>query len=683
MSNVGTIEVIASIDTSRYKKGARDIESTNKDIEGSGEQSANKVNSGFSKLAKVGLAAAAAAVAVVGVAITKNIGNAVKRIDTLDNSARTFENMGFAAGNVKKSMTALEKSITGLPTPLDSAVRGMTSLAATYGDIDKGQKIFTALNNAILGFGGSAAEVDNAINQLSQLPMDGPLDAQTWNSLRNSGLTPVLVAMSKDMGISINEMKEKFGEGELTVKDFTDALIKMNKDGGGGMKSLEKIAKDSTSGIATGWANMQTAITKGIGVILKEIGSKNIATTIGSIGEAFKVSLEKISEVIRFLKPSLTELGGNFSKLWNESIKPLIPVIGTMLVGAIMATVAALNFLLPIINNFSPVLVGFATAFIAVKTAMGIAALVTSVTTAVKGLSVAMAFLAANPIMLAIGALALIAGALFASELKTTSLKAANDRLKQSYLDVKNAMQQLKDAQIAKEQSDLIVEAAQKRLNEATRQYGPKSYEARQAAIELKSAINEQGKAAENTKTKHADLRNELGKENEAKVARFNIQENQKRFKTFGNQINETTGQVQFFNSEIGRIPSKKIVTVEANFIGPLQENQIRKLPGRALGGPVSMGQTYMVGERGRELFVPETDGVIIPNNVTEAMRGEQTGRPVSGGGGSNGKNITINMDGVMARSRADLRDIGKDIVRAINEELQSKSQPLIGEGNI
>lgn len=35
----------------------------------------------------------------------------------------------------------------------------------------------------------------------------------------------------------------------------------------------------------------------------------------------------------------------------------------------------------------------------------------------------------------------------------------------------------------------------------------------------------------------------------------------------------------------------------------------------RALGGPVSAGSTYMVGEVGPELFTPRTGGVIIPNN--------------------------------------------------------------------
>ena len=37
---------------------------------------------------------------------------------------------------------------------------------------------------------------------------------------------------------------------------------------------------------------------------------------------------------------------------------------------------------------------------------------------------------------------------------------------------------------------------------------------------------------------------------------------------------------------------------------------------GRASGGPVSGGTTYLVGERGPELFTPNTSGAIIPNGV-------------------------------------------------------------------
>jgi len=50
---------------------------------------------------------------------------------------------------------------------------------------------------------------------------------------------------------------------------------------------------------------------------------------------------------------------------------------------------------------------------------------------------------------------------------------------------------------------------------------------------------------------------------------------------------------------------------------------------GKAVGGPVSGGTTYLVGERGPELFTPSTSGNIIPNNRL-------------GGGGST-INITVN----------------------------------------
>lgn len=40
-----------------------------------------------------------------------------------------------------------------------------------------------------------------------------------------------------------------------------------------------------------------------------------------------------------------------------------------------------------------------------------------------------------------------------------------------------------------------------------------------------------------------------------------------------------------------------------------------KSLTGKAMGGPVSGGQPYIVGERGPELFVPNSSGGIVPNN--------------------------------------------------------------------
>lgn len=64
----------------------------------------------------------------------------------------------------------------------------------------------------------------------------------------------------------------------------------------------------------------------------------------------------------------------------------------------------------------------------------------------------------------------------------------------------------------------------------------------------------------------------------------------------------------------------------------------IPKLAGaRANGGPVAGGQTYLVGERGPELFTPNTSGAIIPNHAL--------------GGPAQGGNVTVNL--IEDKSRA------------------------------
>ena len=52
---------------------------------------------------------------------------------------------------------------------------------------------------------------------------------------------------------------------------------------------------------------------------------------------------------------------------------------------------------------------------------------------------------------------------------------------------------------------------------------------------------------------------------------------------------------------------------------------------GRAIGGPVTGNASYMVGERGPEIFTPSTSGNITPNNRLRDVMG---GNPASAGGG-------------------------------------------------
>ncbi len=333
MSTIGTIELIAKIDTSQYKQGAREIEKTNQDVKKSTEDATDTSGRSWVKMGAVmGAVAGAMQVAITKAfsAISNSVGSAVKRVDTLNNSSRTFENMGFKAADVKQAMKALDKSIRGLPTPLDEAVRGMTKIAASTNDLGKSQKTFSALNNAIIGFGGTADMASNAMTQLSQDLGTGRITAQTWLSLTNSGLTPALAAMARQMGITTKALKEGLSDGTISTEKFQDALIHLNEKGGGGMKSFEKMAHDATAGIGTGWANMQTAITKGVAAIITAIGSGGISTAIANFGKNAEKVLKGVAGTFSALVKSAQTDGTALNTAINASKDSFAGLSGQM-----------------------------------------------------------------------------------------------------------------------------------------------------------------------------------------------------------------------------------------------------------------------------------------------------------------------------------------------------------------
>jgi hypothetical protein len=71
---------------------------------------------------------------------------------------------------------------------------------------------------------------------------------------------------------------------------------------------------------------------------------------------------------------------------------------------------------------------------------------------------------------------------------------------------------------------------------------------------------------------------------------------------------------------------------------------------GRAAGGPVNAGTTYLVGEKGPELFTPSNSGNIIPNNRLSAASG--------------GNTININVTGAM-----DPVGVARQIASILNRE--------------
>jgi len=86
-------------------------------------------------------------------------------------------------------------------------------------------------------------------------------------------------------------------------------------------------------------------------------------------------------------------------------------------------------------------------------------------------------------------------------------------------------------------------------------------------------------------------------------------------------------------------------------------------LMARAKGGPVSSGQTYMVGERGPELFVPGRSGTIVANDKM--------------GGGSTNVVVNVDASGSNVEGNAeDSKQLGRVIAAAIQQELVKQKRP-------
>jgi phage-related minor tail protein len=90
----------------------------------------------------------------------------------------------------------------------------------------------------------------------------------------------------------------------------------------------------------------------------------------------------------------------------------------------------------------------------------------------------------------------------------------------------------------------------------------------------------------------------------------------------------------------------------------PLAKGIATALGARAMGGPVSSGSPYVVGEKGPELFVPHASGTIVPNNK------------MGGGSGSGGGSVTVNYNIAAGVSRAELAPILEQERRRLKAEI-------------
>ena len=214
----------------------------------------------------------------------------------------------------------------------------------------------------------------------------------------------------------------------------------------------------------------------------------------------------------------------------------------------------------------------------------------------------------------------------------------------------------LNEAIIAGREKEFLIEQASRDLAEEIGQDFDKLEEAEQnritSAVENNRQLKEQAKNAKAVQTAFDNI---------AKSIQGDIKEGIKGL------IKGTSTLGDLLNNVADRFLD---LAIDQMFDGPTGGGGIFGFLGnlfggkKASGGPVSSGKSFLVGEKGPELFVPRSSGTIVPNNKL-------------GGGGST--SVVVNVDASGSDVQGDDaggQELGTLIAAAVQGELVKQQRP-------
>ncbi len=259
--------------------------------------------------------------------VTGSVDAAVSRLDTLNNYPRVMDSLGVSSEAASASISMMSDHLTGLPTALNDMASTTQGIFAITKDLEKSTQASLAVNDMLLAGGQSQQVVNAAMEQFRQILANGKPELEDWKSLVSAAPGQMDQLAKSMMGptASANDLYRALGGGKdanpiFTMDELLDAVIRLDQEGGEGFKSFEEQARAATGGIATGAANMQTAVARGIANVMDSIGAENISGALSDVGGAFEDGLGVVADVAGAAVPVVKDLSGNLLEVAPAAI---------------------------------------------------------------------------------------------------------------------------------------------------------------------------------------------------------------------------------------------------------------------------------------------------------------------------------------------------------------------------
>ena len=303
-----------------------------------GESSGRGFSSAFG--AKIGAISGLVSSVVTKAAnvVSSSLSGAISRVDQLNNFPKVMANLGYSAEDAARSLDKMDKGISGLPTSLDSMTGMVQQIAPVCDSLDEATDLSLAFNDALLAGGKSADLQGYAMEQYSQILSTGSVELEGWRSIMTAMPGQLNQVAQALLGPTANSMDlyQALKDGTVSVDQFNDAIMQLDKQGVNGFASFHDQAKTATDGIQTSFQNVETAVKRNLGNIVQALGAGGISSAIQAFGGLINQAGQWVVDFINGFKDT-----GAFDAMKTaiEAVGKAIESLGNAF-GAIAETIA-------------------------------------------------------------------------------------------------------------------------------------------------------------------------------------------------------------------------------------------------------------------------------------------------------------------------------------------------------
>lgn len=299
-TSIGDLVVYVSADTSRYVKNMAKVESTaeqaadtvadaNQEIGDTAEDAANASQSAWSRLTStLSNAAKTASGTVVGAFknVTSAVAGTTSGLDSLKSYPKVMSSLGYSFDEVKASVDSLEKAVKNVPTSFNDVANLTTRLSAVTSSLDEATDTAISFNNALVAGGKDAQTQKKAMDGLVDVLSTGKVDLQSWENVLAACGTQMDQLAKSMLGAASDayDLADALDKGEVSTKDFTSALSRLNSEGTVGVQSLSDQASAST--VAATSYKKQGVVMGAVAGIASTVVTRAFNMVVDSVGDA-------------------------------------------------------------------------------------------------------------------------------------------------------------------------------------------------------------------------------------------------------------------------------------------------------------------------------------------------------------------------------------------------------------